>query len=116
VVADQRGKPTSADELARLTLALLPQAEGRWGTYHVAQPDATSWHGFAEAVFAEARRQGVALKVSSVKPIAASEYPTPARRPANSELNCERVVSAFAVTIRPWRDSLVRVIEELRDA
>ena len=67
----------------------------------------------AGGVFAEARRQGMAMRVEGVEPIATSEYPTPARRPANSELNCDRVASIFGITIRPWRHSLARVIADL---
>lgn len=117
VVADQHGKPTAATELARLTLALLAMLAGgseKWGTYHLAQPQATSWHGFAEEVFAEARRQGVVLKVGNVRAITTAEYPTPARRPANSELDCSKLEAAFGLTIRPWKQSLAEVIAELR--
>jgi len=114
VVADQHGKPTAAAEIARLTLALLAAGSEKWGTYHLAQPQATSWHGFAEEIFAEARRQGVALKVGDVRAITTAEYPTPARRPTNSELDCARVEAAFGITIRPWQHSLAEVIAELR--
>jgi len=113
IVADQFGKPTSAAELARVILALLPSMSGYWGTYHLAQPEVTSWHGFAEAIFAEARSQGMKLKVSKVRPLATEDYPTPARRPANSELDCTKIESIFGLKIRPWRESLAEVIREL---
>jgi len=113
VVADQRGKPTAAAELARLILAVLPGAEGQWGTYHLAQPEPTSWHGFAEAIFAEAGAQGMQLRVRSVRPIASEEYPTPAKRPKNSVLDCAKFETTFGLPIRPWRESLKDVIREL---
>ena len=115
VVADQFGKPTSAAEIARLILDTLPDTEGKWGTYHLAQPDAVSWHGFAEAIFDAAKRQGIVMKVEQVQPISTADYPTPARRPANSELDCRLLKSVFGVTIRGWRESLAEVIGELND-
>jgi len=115
VVADQFGKPTSAAEIARQTLAMLPVAEGNWGTYHLAQPDDTSWYGFAEAIFAEAEKQGALLKLETVNAIRTEDYPTPARRPANSVLCCNKLESVFGVSILPWRQSLADVIRELRD-
>ena len=117
VVADQTGCPTSAGEIARTLYMLLKNMrEGRRGTYHFCQPAAISWHGFAEAIFAEARAQGIALKVSSVKPISTEEYPTAARRPANSVLDCSKIEGELGLTIRPWKDSLARVIGELKRA
>ena len=116
VVADQYGKPTAATELARLTCEILTKAEGRWGIYHLAQSPVTSWHGLAEVIFAEARRQGADLKVTEVQAITTSEYPTPAGRPANSELNCELLEATFGISIRPWQESLAEVIRELRHA
>lgn len=114
IVSDQFGKPTSAAEIARLTLAILGKGDIMWGIYNLSQPEATSWHGFAEAVFAEASAQGVSLKVRQIKPIATSDYPTPARRPANSELNCGKLESVFGLRIRPWRESLAETIRELK--
>ncbi len=115
VVADQCGKPTSASELARVILAVLPNMEDKWGTYHLAQPEVTSWYGFASAIFAEARAQGVALNVATLNAIESKDYPTPAKRPVNSELDCEKIRLNFGITILPWSKSLVKVIKELGD-
>ena len=115
VVADQFGKPTSAAEIARLTLRMLPEAEKCSGIYHLAQPDVTSWYGFSEAIFEEARRQTMALKLEDLNAIATSDYPTPAKRPANSELSCDKLKSTFSIRIRPWRESLSEVIGEMKD-
>lgn len=116
VVADQFGKPTSAAEIARVTLELLSNKTQVWGIYHLAQPVVTSWHGFAKTVFGEASEQGMDLMIKQVNPIMTSDYPTPARRPTNSELNCEKLESVFGVSIRPWRESLAEVIKELKGA
>ena len=114
IVADQVGKPTSASELARTILEILPASDGCWGTYHLAQPDATSWHDFAKAVFAEAVRQGLHLRIKQVRPITTADYPTSAKRPANSALNCDRMEAVFGVKIKPWRESLEEVIHEIK--
>ena len=115
VVADQFGKPTSAAELARVTLEIISSVDIRWGIYHLAQPLVTSWYGFAEAIFEEARRQAVALKLEQLNTIATSDYPTFAKRPANSELHCDKLESIFGASIKPWRQSLVEVIREMKD-
>jgi len=112
IVSDQVGKPTSAGELSRLTLEILPEAGNRWGTYHVAQPCVTSWYAFAEAVFSEASNQGIELCVNEVRPISTAEYPTPAKRPANSELNCDSLEAVFGVSIRLWKDLLAETVHE----
>lgn len=114
VVADQRGCPCCAAEVARITLAILPDMSDKWGTYHLAQPEAISWHGFAEAIFAEARRRGISLRVREVEPIETKDYPTPARRPLNSVLDCQKLVQNFGVNIHPWRESLAEVIGVLQ--
>jgi len=110
VVADQFGKPTSASELARMILGVLPDMEGHWGTYHLAQPDVTTWHGFASAIFEEAQKQGAELKIHRLKAITTADYPTPAQRPENSELNCSKFESTFGFKILVWRESLCEVV------
>ncbi|MBL4775409.1 MAG: dTDP-4-dehydrorhamnose reductase [Mariprofundus sp.] len=117
IVADQHGCPTSAAELARAIYAVLDAHvnEKNWGVYHFCQPEATTWFAFASAIFKEARIQGVALKVSDVKAIATSDYPTPAKRPVNSVMNCVKFAQTFDFTIRPWSESLKEVIEELQN-
>ena len=116
VVADQYGKPASAAEIARLTLEMLPKANDHWGVYHLAQPEAVNWHRFAQAIFDEAARQGMALQVKRVNAITTADYPTPAKRPANSELDCTKIEKTFGVMIRPWQESLAEVIKELNNA
>lgn len=102
VVDDQVGAPTSSIELARATLALLEaNAEG---LYHLTASGATSWYGFARAILA---RAGVA---TPVLPIASVAYPTPARRPANSRLDCARVRARHGVAIGTWEEGLTGVL------
>jgi dTDP-4-dehydrorhamnose reductase len=118
VVADQHGCPTSADDLAAsiLTIATRLEIEG-WtsplaGVFHAAGSGETSWYGFARAVFEEASRHNAKVP-SSVAAITTAEYPTPARRPANSRLNCARLESIFGFRFPHWRDSLARTVDEI---
>jgi dTDP-4-dehydrorhamnose reductase len=114
VVADQTGSPTAAADIA-VAIAVVTQqtAAGnrRWGTYHFAGGGAVTWHGFAEAIFAEAAPwRGPPPRV---EPITTADYPTPARRPANSVLDCTKIGDAFGITPRPWRAALADVIREI---
>jgi dTDP-4-dehydrorhamnose reductase len=117
VVADQRGCPTAAPDLAAaiLTIARLIECHGwndTWsGVFHAANAGDTTWHGFASAIFASAARYGA--KVPRVIPITTADYPTPAKRPENSRLDCGRLNSVFGVRLPPWRDGLARVIDEI---
>jgi len=113
IVADQRGKPTSAEELARVILAMLPQMEGHWGTWHAAQPETTTWHGFAEAILAAARAAGRPLRATRVLPIATEDFPAAAKRPKHSALDCRKLETAFSLTLRPWRESLRDVVRTM---
>ena len=72
----------------------------------------TSWHGFAEAIFALAA-QYTSLKVKRVEPISTAEYPTPAKRPANSVLDCSLLEKEFGIRSRPWSESLAHMLEVL---
>jgi dTDP-4-dehydrorhamnose reductase len=117
VVADQVGSPTSAADLAAalaVIVARIASGAARWGTYHFAGAGAVSWHGFAEAVFAEAAPwRG---SPPPVEPIATADYPTPARRPKNSVLDCTKIGDAYGITPRPWRAALADVIREIYES
>ncbi|THF62959.1 dTDP-4-dehydrorhamnose reductase [Pseudothauera nasutitermitis] len=122
VVADQVGAPTWARNIADATALAVAQArreraEGRFesGLFHLAGGGETSWHGFAEAIFALAREKlpEQPLKVARVEAIGSAEYPTPAVRPLNSRLNQDALAARFGLRLPPWRDALARCIEEL---
>src|SRR6185295_14207886 len=103
VVADQRGCPTSTRELASAILALAPRLVGReavFGTYHFAGSGATTWHGFAtRIVAAQAQITGRKPRVTA---ITTADYPTAARRPANSELDSGLFATTFGFRAQPW--------------
>ena len=122
VVADQIGAPTWARNIADATALIVAraQAERRGahfasGVFNLASRGATSWHGFAEAIFAAARARLPAgsLTVANVTPISSSEYPTPAARPANSCLAPGRVQARFGVVMPRWEDALARCLDDL---
>ncbi len=115
IVADQHGCPTAASELARGIYAALDAGLKKdvWGIYHFCQPEPTTWYGFAKAIFSEADKQDMGLKVSTVNAITTSDYPTPAKRPANSVMDCSKFEETFDFKIRPWRDSLEEVVREM---
>ena len=116
VVADQHGCPTYAADLAEaiLTIAnhLSKKSVEPWGTYHFCGKGKTTWHGFTEKIV-ELARPHILLKVKKVEPITTAEYPTPAKRPANSVLDCSSLADTFNITPSPWEDSLSRAISTL---
>ncbi len=103
VVADQRGTPTLASDLAAATDAILGQwtaGDGREGVYHATNEGETTWHGFAAAIFADA---GLSV---TVEPIPTAAYPTPAPRPAYGVLSKAKLAAAFGIVLPEWRDAL----------
>jgi dTDP-4-dehydrorhamnose reductase len=115
VVADQKGKPTAAADLAKAVIAAAEtvlRGNGPYGTFHVSNADPTTWHQFALAIFDGARKRGARVP-EKVAAITTAEYPTPARRPANSELTCDKFEREFAHRFRPWREALDDVLDEL---
>lgn len=115
VVADQRGGPTAAADLASALLRIacaVVEEPGRWGTYHFAGGPPVTWHGFAEAVVEEARRWRP-LAARHVAPIRTEDYPTAARRPTEVVLDCGKIAAAFGVEAPPWRPALARVVARL---
>ncbi len=79
--------------------------------FHAAGTGWTTWHGLASAVFAEAARHGA--PVPRVDPITTAEYPTPAKRPADSRLDCTKLAAIFGVRLPEWRPSLARTIDAI---
>jgi len=116
VVADQFGCPTAAADIAGAILDIANRIDAgngdSWGIYHYCADGMTSWHGFATAIFTEAREYE-AFRVDRILPITTAEYPTPAQRPLNSALDCTKIRGSFGISPRPWQQSLRQVIREL---
>jgi dTDP-4-dehydrorhamnose reductase len=121
VVDDQHGAPTSSRQLSRLTRELLQRAgpalrslRDNTGVYHATAAGETTWRRFAEAIFdGAAARQGTAFRRPRVVPITTAEYPTPARRPANSVLSNAKLEAAFGVRPGSWREGLEEALSAL---
>ncbi len=116
VVSDQLGCPTCAADLAEaiLTLseAIRTQGEIAWGTYHYCGKGVISWHEFAQAILDIAKAY-IPLKTTQVDPIPTDQYPTPARRPAYSALDCEKIQNQVGIYPKPWRDSLKKTLHQM---
>lgn len=113
VVADQVGTPTPAALIADVTAHALQHPSRLSGTWHLTANGQTSWHGFAEAIFAEALATGMMVEVPRVQAITSAEYPTPARRPAWSVLDNRRLQRDFSLQLPAWQDGLKRVMAEI---
>ena len=115
VVADQTGSPTSAADLAQamivMAAAVNDGSREAWGTYHVCGGGETSWYGFASAIFDAAESRG--FTAPKLVPIETCDFPTPATRPANSRLDCEKVRREFAVDPAHWEVACREVVQEL---
>jgi dTDP-4-dehydrorhamnose reductase len=113
VVADQRGTPTAAPDLAAaiLDIAAILLTDG-WdenyrGIYHATGAGETTWHGFATAIFAAAAMQPEVIAITT------ADWPTPARRPADSRLDCSKLARVFGASLPDWRVSLPGVVKDL---
>nr|WP_312720029.1 dTDP-4-dehydrorhamnose reductase [Stenotrophomonas geniculata] len=116
VVADQIGTPTPAALIADVTAQALRHPGQLSGTWHLTADGQTSWHGFAEAIFAEALANGVLAKVPAVEAIPSSEYPTPAKRPAWSVLDNRKLQQDFNIVLPAWQDGLKQVMAGIAPA
>ena len=117
VVADQKGCPTAAPDLAGAILGVADRLEETgWrpeyaGVYHAAGSGWTTWHGLAAAVFRESARHGGSTPV--VEPIKTADWPTPARRPPDSRLDCAKLDQIFGVGLPDWTRSLALTIDTI---
>ena len=111
IVADQYGAPTAATDIAAALITVVrrhtpEQLAERAGIYHYCGSPYASWFEFAETIFAEAAAQGVLAKIPAVKPIATADYPTPAKRPADSRLDCGKIRAVFGIGPCDWHSAL----------
>lgn len=121
IVADQIGAPTTARLIADTTILCVQQAikEGAENTfvsglYHLTASGNTSWHGFTEEIVKVATEKlGLKLKIKVIKAIPSSDYPTPAQRPINSQLDLKKLSDKFGVEMPGWEKSLELCIEEV---
>ena len=116
VVDDQRGSPTYAPHLvtAILDLAAMaskPDAALPWGVFNAANTGTTTWRGFAEEVFERSRELGGPS--AKVEPIRSTDYPTPAARPANSELDCSKLERTFGLRLPAWQTGVAECVERI---
>lgn len=115
VVDDQIGSPTSAADLAQalgtIAVRLAEDADAPTGTFHFSNAGAVSWAGFATEIFRQSSARGGAT--AAVTPIPTTDYPTPARRPANSLLSHDAIRAAYGIEPRPWADALSDILDEL---
>lgn len=112
VVDDQVGTPSWTGDIAAALIELIDQ-DAR-GCYHFTNEGVASWYDFAVAILDEAHALGFPVKASQVTPIPTSGYPTPARRPAYSVLDKQKIRAALARPIPHWRESLVAMLRELQ--
>jgi len=114
VVSDQVGSPTWAKDIAIAISQLVqyPAAEVA-GTYHFTNSGVASWYDFAIAIFEEAVHLGLLPNAPTVLPITTVDYPTPAKRPANSVLSCVKIAGILGQSPPYWRDSLRQMLSEL---
>lgn len=115
VVDDQRGCPTSATDIAQalltITRRLADDPQAPVGTYHFVNSGEATWCGLARAVFETAAEHG--RPAPTVEGITTADYPTPARRPANSRLDVAKLTRDYAIAPRRWQEAVEEVVETL---
>lgn len=120
IVADQHGAPTSAALIANLSAKILEcyfqsTTTFAYGTYHLCASGETTWCDYARFVVQEAKNKAVELKLTqdAIHPIPTSAYPLPAPRPANSRLDCSKLIHSFNLSIPHWQQGVNDVMTQL---
>lgn len=130
IVADQHGAPTWSRDLAKLThhcitdteaiakeknIAVSDALEPVSGVYHACGAGETTWFGFAEKFLELARQAEPEQAFAKLIPITTAEYPTPAVRPPNSRMNCEKLAKRLGFRMPDWEESVAKVMAELQE-
>ncbi|ENU5816005.1 dTDP-4-dehydrorhamnose reductase [Vibrio fluvialis] len=106
IVGDQFGGPTYAGDIADALIAMVDYIEqGQqpvWGVYHFAGMPYASWYEFAVKIFQSCETKGVLAKQPNIASIPTSAYPTPAKRPTNSRLDCRKIANQFGIQPSDW--------------
>lgn len=110
IVGDQFGGPTYAGDIADALISMVQHLEqgkqAKWGVYHFSGMPYASWFDFANVIFQETEQQNVLIKQPKLSAIPSSAYPTPAKRPANSRLDCSKIENQFGIKPSDWNAAL----------
>lgn len=118
IVADQFGGPSPAKNIAQTLISLVDiyqkNKNMQWGTYHYCGAEKTNWSDFAKEIFKQAKIKGLIKKQMQVNSITTAEYPTLAKRPQNSMLDCSKLKNTFGIEMPNWHDGLNEVLTKLQ--
>jgi dTDP-4-dehydrorhamnose reductase len=120
IVADQIGAPTWSRTIAEATAQVLKytlttKEAGNYGIYNLVNSETTSWSGFAQEIFSLYKQIiDPQFVIPKVNPIATEEYPTPAKRPKNSRLDCSKICQTFDLVLPSWQEALALCLDELK--
>lgn len=109
VVGDQIGCPTYAQDIAKAIVTILKGIESKnacWGIYHYCGEEVTSWFGFAEAIFVQAKKDNLISKIPELTKITTAEFPTLAKRPSFSVLDTTNILTDWAVQPSDWKSAI----------
>ena len=113
IVSDQHGAPTYAGDIAAALLHIAhhitQDKPTEYGIYHFSGKPYVSWYQFAEAIFQQAQQQGILANTPQLLAIATPDYPTPAKRPANSCLQLDKIQQAFGISPSDWQQALTQL-------
>lgn len=113
IVGDQFGGPTFAGDIAAALITIAEKIHAKneinWGIYHFSGTPYVSWYQFAQAIFEQAKSQSVLNQTPKLASLPTEEYPTPAKRPVNSKLNCDKIEQHFGIKPSDWQKALKRI-------
>ncbi len=112
IISDKIACPTPAADIADAIITICQRINNQWGTYHYCSSEPTSWYHFAATIVGKAKKYNP-LAVKEILAIPSAEYPTPAKRPAYSALDCAKIQAAFAIRAPSWELGLAQIMREL---